>query len=176
MKKETPTVTIDKCSVQELSQLRDLAIRTFKVTYAAQNTAEVMADYLQRAFNEQQLRQELTHPESEFYILKSDADWIGYIKLNEGSAQTEDRTDNALEIERIYVDATFHGRGLGKMLIRKALEVARDKSKECVWLGVWEHNPKAIQFYERQGFKKNGTHTFYIGGEAQVDWVMEKEV
>lgn len=176
MKKETPTVTISRCSVQELPQLRDLAIRTFQATYAAQNTAEVMADYLRRAFNEQQLRQELTHPESEFYLLKSEAEWLGYMKLNEGSAQTEEREDQALEVERIYVDAGFHGLGLGKMMIQKALEVARSKNKERLWLGVWEHNPKAIQFYERQGFKKNGTHTFYIGGEAQVDWVMETEV
>ncbi|MCB0633853.1 MAG: GNAT family N-acetyltransferase, partial [Lewinella sp.] len=70
----------------------------------------------------------------------------------------------------------FHGQGLGKMMIVKALAVAREKNKERIWLGVWEHNPRAIRFYQGQGFEKTGTHVFRIGGEDQIDWVMEIEV
>lgn len=176
MKDPTTDIRIEKCTEAELSPLRDLAMLTFRATYAAQNTEEVMAEYLQQAFNELQLRAELNHPESEFYVLKRGTDWLGYIKLNEGSAQTEAREDNALEIERIYVHPQYQGRGLGKRLLWEALSIARQKRKERIWLGVWEHNPKAIQFYIAQGFVRSGTHVFRIGGEDQTDWVMEKEV
>lgn len=176
MKDQITDIRIDLCTEKELPQLRHLAMLTFKATYSAQNTEEVMTEYLQRAFNEKQLRQELKHPESEFYVLKSGTDWLGYIKLNEGSAQTEAREDNALEIERIYVHPQYQRRGLGKRLLQEALSVARRKGKACAWLGVWEHNPKAIQFYEAQGFVKSGTHVFRIGGEDQTDWVMEKAI
>lgn len=166
-------LTIDICRPADLPQLRQLAIKTFIDTYAAHNTPEVMADYLQEAFNEQQLLSELNSPERFYYCLKLGGQWVGYIKLNEGSAQTETRTDNVLELERIYVDPQYKGRGFGKSLLEQAIAVARERRKDRLWLGVWEHNPKAIGFYESQGFVKTGTHIFMIGGEAQTDWVME---
>lgn len=167
---------IIKCRIENLMALRDLAIRTFVHTYEAFNTPEVMTDYLESAFTEERIKAELSHPESEFYALVNGSEWIGYIKVNEGSAQTESRPGADLELERIYVDSAYQGKGYGKQLLQKALEVARLKNKDKLWLGVWEYNPRAIRFYESQGFVKNGTHLFMIGGEAQNDWVMEKEI
>lgn len=166
-------IMIRLCSLEDLPQLRSLAIKTFTDTYAAFNTPEVMADYLERSFSEEQLTRELTTVGSEFYAISIRDRWVGYLKLNEGKAQTEVRSDEMLEIERIYVDRDLQGRGLGKYLLEQAVSVARTKNKKGIWLGVWEHNPKAIRFYESQGFVRNGTHVFMIGGEAQTDWVME---
>lgn len=170
------TVTIKKCQAEDLQLLRELAIRTFVDTYGPHNTPEVMANYLAQAFNEGQLSSELANLQSEFYVLLAGDQWSGYLKLNEGEAQTEARKDNALEIERIYIDKACQGRGYGKLLLNHALKVARSRQKDRLWLGVWERNPKAISFYKSQGFKKVGTHLFIIGGEAQQDWVMEIEM
>jgi ribosomal protein S18 acetylase RimI-like enzyme len=167
---------IELCQAQELIHLRQLATKTFIDTYGIHNTPEVMTAYLAAAFSDKQLLSELNNPESEFHILKVGDAWVGYLKVNEGKAQTEARTDNALELERIYVDRDFQGNGYGKLLLNKAMEVGQIKQKDRVWLGVWQKNPNAIQFYESQGFAKNGTHVFVIGGEEQLDWVMEKEV
>ena len=167
---------IELCQSHEITHLRQLAIKTFMDTYAIHNTPEVMAAYLAKAFSAEQLLIEINQPESEFHVLKLGATWVGYIKVNEGQAQTESRTDNALEVERIYVDRAFHGNGYGKLLLNKAMEIAKLKQKNRAWLGVWQKNPNAIQFYESQGFVKQGTHVFVIGGEEQLDWVMEKEV
>lgn len=167
---------IKKCQIDDLPALRELAIKTFVHTYEAFNTPEVMADYLENAFSEERIKAELFHPESEFYALVDGREWIAYIKVNEGEAQTDLRPGAVLELERIYVDPACQGKGYGKQLLQKALEVARLKNKDKLWLGVWEHNPNAIRFYESQGFVKNGTHVFMIGGEAQNDWIMEKEI
>lgn len=168
--------TTKQCGPEDIALLRQLAIKTFVDTYSAHNTPEVMADYLEKAFHEAQLVRELSHPESEFHVIEEAGQWIAYIKLNEGTAQTDDRSDSVLEIERIYVDQDYQGNGFGKILLEIAVAVARTKRKGKLWLGVWEQNPKAISFYESQGFTKTGTHVFMIGGEAQNDWVMEKEV
>ncbi|PHN07297.1 GNAT family N-acetyltransferase [Flavilitoribacter nigricans] len=169
-------VKIIKCSPADLVPLRTLAIKTFVDTYEAFNTPEVMAGYLEDAFSEEQLSRELRHPESEFFALEANGLWLGYIKLNEGDAQTDERSGRVLEIERIYVDGAQQGRGYGKLLLETAIDRAREKGKDAIWLGVWEHNPKAIRFYQSQGFVKVGTHIFRIGGEDQNDWVMEKKV
>lgn len=164
---------IKQCRVEDLPSLRSLAIKTFVDTYGQYNTPEAMAEYLEEAFGPDQLLRQLTTSDSAFYALCSADQWMGYIKLNEGAAQTDGRDGHALEIERIYVDRDLQGRGLGKRLLQRAIQVARSKNKGKIWLGVWEHNPKAIQFYESQGFVRRGTHLFMLGGEAQTDWVME---
>lgn len=167
-------ISIKRCAPGDIPFLRPLATKTFIDTYAQHNSPEVITDYLNKAFSEDRLRKELSNPDSEFYALILGEKWIGYLKLNQGAAQTDWRKDNVLEVERIYVDKDFQGRGLGKRLLEQALSVAHSKSKQGLWLGVWEHNPSAISFYESQGFVKTGTHPFMMGGEKQNDWVMEK--
>ena len=41
----------------------------------------------------------------------------GYLKVNEGDAQTEQVVPNALEVERIYLKQDFQHQGLGLSLI-----------------------------------------------------------
>jgi ribosomal protein S18 acetylase RimI-like enzyme len=81
-----------------------------------------------------------------------------------------------LEIERIYVDSKFHGEGIGKSLLDKCIQLARLKNIKTVWLGVWEHNPNAIAFYKKYGFKKFDDHIFLLGRDPQTDWLMSKSV
>lgn len=90
---------------------------------------------------------------------KLDSVVIGYLKLNFGQSQTELKDEKALEIERIYVLKEFHGKKIGQILYDKALEVAKDRKADYVWLGVWEENPRAISFYRKNGLL-NLTNTF----------------
>lgn len=98
----------------------------------------------------------------------------GYLKLNQGSAQTEQELENAFEIQRIYLLQAFQGRGLGKVLFEFALEKAEQSSCDWVWLGVWEHNYKAQKFYSKYGFEKFGQHEFAVGDKIDVDWLLKR--
>ncbi|WP_371873239.1 GNAT family N-acetyltransferase [Lysinibacillus sp. Ag94] len=60
--------------------------------------------------------------------------------------------DDLLEIERIYIRNKYQGKGLGKHLINKAMEIAVAQNKKSIWLGVWEKNDNAIGFYKKMGF------------------------
>jgi diamine N-acetyltransferase len=62
--------------------------------------------------------------------------WIS--KLNFGQSQTELKQEKSLEIERIYVLNEFHGRKVGHLLYEMAMQIARRKNTDYVWLGVWE--------------------------------------
>ena len=77
-----------------------------------------------------------------------------------GKSQTEKQSTNSLEIERIYVIKEFHGKNIGQLLCDKAIEVATQKGAEYVWLGVWEENPRAINFYKKNGFVEFDKHIF----------------
>ena len=58
------------------------------------------------------------------------------------------------------------------MLFRSAVA----KTLDTVWLGVWEHNPKAIEFYKRCGFEVFDKHIFVLGNDPQNDLLMRKQI
>ncbi|RIN04412.1 GNAT family N-acetyltransferase, partial [Staphylococcus shinii] len=61
-------------------------------------------------------------------------------------------------------------------LYKQALKLAKDLECENIWLGVWEKNENAIQFYKKLGFYKIDEHVFFMGDEKQIDFIMLKEL
>jgi len=170
------TVELRKCGLADLEVLCELGCQTFVETFGPLNTAETMQAYLSSAFDAARLSAELGNPHSAFYLLSADGCPAGYLKLNELDAQSDIKDPALLEIERIYVRASFQGRGLGQRLMQQALEVAAEQHKRALWLGVWEHNPAAIEFYKKMGFVITGSHLFVLGTEEQTDYVMTREL
>ena len=167
---------ISEVQENELSKLRHISIQTFTDTYGSYNTDENLRNYLSDNFSEQKIKEEWENPQSWFYFARLGEQIIGYIKLNQGKAQTEFMENDSIEIERIYLIQSFQGKKLGGKLVEKALEVARINKGRSVWLGVWEKNRKAINFYEKCGFRKFGTHIFELGTDKQTDYLMKKSV
>jgi ribosomal protein S18 acetylase RimI-like enzyme len=167
-------VRIRRCTRADLDALRSIAYQTFDDTFRRLNDTASFNEYLGASFNRAKLESELKNPNSTFFFLYNDDVLAGYMKINQGDAQTDLRDPAALEIERIYVTRDFQGLGLGKALIEKAMEAARRAKKRTVWLGVWEKNGNAIAFYKKMGFAKIGTHDFYIGRKRQTDFIMRR--
>jgi len=167
-------ITIGKATAADLTTLQAIGRETFFETFAESNTEADMAQYLEHNFSLDALGSELANPDSEFFIAWLEGTAIGYLKVNRGTAQTEMQDDTTLEIERIYIKREYHGRQAGQILYEKALEVAMDYGKQAIWLGVWEHNPRAIKFYEKNGFKAFGKHIFKMGNDEQTDIIMKK--
>ncbi|KRE45915.1 GNAT family N-acetyltransferase [Paenibacillus sp. Soil724D2] len=168
------TIKIKKCTFEDLALLQEISVETFKETFKNQNSPENMKAYLEKAFNLKQLEKELSNISSEFYFINSNEEIAGYLKLNTMDSQTERMGNDSLEIERIYIRGKFHRQGLGKYLINKAIEIAIERNKEKIWLGVWEKNESAITFYNKLGFVQTGAHSFYMGDEEQIDFIMTK--
>lgn len=169
-------IQIKQSSIEDIQTLITVGKETFYETFADSNTEADMQKYLHDNFTEDRLGKELSNPESLFYIAWEGDTPIGYLKLNEGSAQTEIQDDISLEIERIYVKSAYHGKKVGQLLYDKAVEVALQKSKSSIWLGVWEENPKAIRFYEKNGFTAFDKHVFKMGNDEQTDIMMRKNL
>lgn len=71
---------------------------------------------------------------------------------------------------------THYGKKVGQLLYEKAIEVAQQKNKTSVWPGVWEKNPRAIRFYEKNGFSAFNKHIFKMGADEQTDMMMRKNL
>lgn len=167
-------IHIKPATQSDTQTLLTLGRETFQETFAESNTPENMQQYIRENFTKEKLDAELANPNSQFYIAWIGEEAIGYLKVNENDAQTELQEQDTLEIERIYVKNAYHGKRVGQLLYDKAVEIAREKGKSAIWLGVWEANPKAIRFYEKNGFIKFGEHIFMMGNEEQTDIMMRK--
>lgn len=170
------TIEIKKVTLTDLEQLQEISRQTFNETFASGNTQENMTKYLNEGFSRDKLTAELNDKNAEFYFAALDNNVIGYLKINFGQAQTELQDDQALEIERIYVLKEFHGKKVGQVLYEKAMEIAKQKNADYIWLGVWEENPRAIGFYKKNGFTEFDKHIFKLGDEEQTDIMMKKKL
>jgi ribosomal protein S18 acetylase RimI-like enzyme len=164
---------IKEIGVAEIEQLQLIGKKTFFETFAEKNTKENMQKYLEEGFTFEKLTSELLSPNSKFYFASFENKVIGYLKLNFGQSQTELKDDKALEIERIYVLNEYHGKKVGQILYDKAIEIAKHKKADYIWLGVWEENPRAINFYKKNGFKEFDKHIFKLGEDEQTDIMMK---
>lgn len=168
------SIIINKASAEDVEIVQSLGIQTFSETFAEDNTEEAMKKYLEESFNTEKIKSELNNPDSHFYIAWEEDNPVGYLKVNAGNAQTELQDATSLEIERIYVKKSHHGKKVGQLLYDQALETAQQLKKSYLWLGVWEENLRALQFYRKNGFVEFDKHIFRLGEEEQTDLMMKK--
>lgn len=169
-------ITIRKISLSDIADLQKIGRQTFYESFSDANTEENMKAYLENGFSTEKLTAELTDKNAEFYLAGLDNNIIGYLKLNTGTSQTELRDDHSLEIERIYVLKEYHGKKVGQLLYDHAVQIAKLKNMDFIWLGVWEKNPRAIRFYTKNGFVEFGKHLFKLGDDEQTDIMMKLQL
>jgi ribosomal protein S18 acetylase RimI-like enzyme len=170
MEKGTEIIRVKEA---ELPVLVQLSRETFFKTYFAYNTPEDMQTYLDTHFNTAQLASEIIHPDSEYYFIRINENHAGYVKLNFGEAQGEMQGSKACEIQRLYILEKYQGLQLGKTLVEFTKSRAIELGLHFVWLGVWQENKRAIEFYLQNGFEIVGTHDFLFGEDVQSDWIMK---
>jgi ribosomal protein S18 acetylase RimI-like enzyme len=171
-------VYIKKATEKDVGLLLDLSAQTFHQAFGTQNSCDNMSAYMASAFSEEQLLEEIKSPHSLFlmaYIPGEQAP-VGYTKLRMGKTPRELKDARTIEIHRIYVVQEMIGRGVGKALMESCLEFAQRHNYEVIWLGVWERNIRAIDFYKKWGFKKFSSYIFRLGTEDQTDYLMKKNL
>jgi ribosomal protein S18 acetylase RimI-like enzyme len=166
-------VHIKIVTIDDLTALQAIGRQTFIETFSESNSADNMAKYIETGFTIEKLSEELVQENAAFYFALEGEAIIGYLKLNWGSSQTELKDQKSLEIERIYVLKAYQGKKIGQLLYEQAIQIAKEKNANYIWLGVWEENHRAIQFYKKNGFVAFDKHIFQLGDDAQTDIMMK---
>ena len=163
------------CTLADVEALKAVSLSTFLI-FKPYNKVENYDSYVNEAFSTEQLSREIQNPDSLFYFIKLENKVIGYFKLNKGKAQQEDFGEDSVELQRLYLEKEYRGRGYGDLMLEKSLEQAKEWKKKFVWLGVWDRNPRAVQFYQENGFEIFSAHNFPFGDELQRDLLLKKYV
>lgn len=170
-------IRLHRCTANDLPTLTKISRETFVTAFEKDNNPDDFAVYVAQAFSSKTLKEQLEDPDTLFYFVYDEHDvLVGYVKINQNEAQTELKEPTSVELERIYVLQQYQGKNIGSELLRKVIELAQTWKKRALWLGVWEHNPRAIRFYQRHGFVKFGEHPYFIGNDEQTDWLMRLQL
>lgn len=169
-------IAIRTASLNDLSLLVSMGRKTFVASFASENIAENMEAYLQTAFTHEKIEQELSEDETQFFLAYDGSTPVGYAKVRVNDEVNGLLMEPAFELERIYVISAYQGRKIGVALLEKCIEYGKQNNFYWIWLGVWEHNTKAQQFYLKWGFEKFGEHPFKMGSDIQTDWLMKKRI
>jgi ribosomal protein S18 acetylase RimI-like enzyme len=154
----------------DAATLAALSLKTFVDTFAPHNTAADMDSYTRVAFGEEKQRRELEMEGVITLLGEEDGDAVAYAQIRHTPAAPH----GDVEIARFYVDQPHHGRGIAPRLMDAVETHARTLGGTRLWLGVWEHNFRAIAFYRKRGFVQCSAQPFLLGTDLQTDWVMNR--
>lgn len=171
------TTRLLRATTADAAILAELAARWFEETFGPDNDPEDMRLYLANSFSEEQQRAELAEEDRAVWIAVDESgEWVGYASMRRGTRSHGVVGDRPAEVQRIYADRKWHGRGVAATLMAACVEQARAWKCDVLWLAVWERNPRAIAFYEKTGFRKVGRQTFMLGRDLQHDDVMSRSL
>jgi ribosomal protein S18 acetylase RimI-like enzyme len=162
------TTLVRSATTADAPRLSHLAAATFRETFEGENTPGNMARFLGESFTPDKQASEITDPAGTMLLAErrgpsGHAELVGYVHLMTGPAPAAVQGPAPLELERLYVARAWHGQGVARALMDSALDAARARGAETLWLGVWERKPRAVAFYAKNGFTRVGEHSFVLG-------------
>ena len=160
----------------DAASLAAIAERTFRETFAADNSDENIDLHCARKFSAAIQGQEIADPQLVTLLAEVAGELVGFAQVRLAHAAACVKGDRPAELHRIYVSREWHGRGVASELMHAVCAAAARAGGDCVWLGVWERNLKAIAFYRKCGFSVVGDQPFMLGQERQRDLIMAAQV
>lgn len=167
---------IRRATPDDAAALAQLASRTFEETFGAGNDPADLVAHLASSYSEAQQRAEILDPEMATLLFEQNGVFGGYAQVRRHPPPPEVPGRNPIQLERLYVDAAHHGRGVGQQLMRAVHAVAHEMGGDTIWLTVWTENPRAIAFYRKCGFDVVGSTIFVVGSDPQTDHLMAAPV
>ena len=107
------------------------------------------------SFSRRQIRYLATRASGSFFVLAEGEKIAGFIVL------LQRKNSAGLRIYSVAVSPDFRGKNYGRNLLEKAVETARERGKNHLYLEVSEHNQTAIRLYQGFGFQTTGKRKAY---------------
>lgn len=173
---EMQTISVRRASRRDAKALAGLAEKTFRDAFAAMNTAGNMDAFCRSAYGEAIQAEEIARADMLTLLCELHGRLVGFAQLRWGAAPGCVVAGAPAEIQRLYVDRDSHGSGVARDLMNACIDAMLARRSDVAWLGVWEHNPRAIAFYRKCGFVAVGEQIFQLGSDPQRDVVMSRKV
>lgn len=169
---------VRKANLADAEILAKIGWQSFDEAFSEhpENHPDDMKIYMDEAFSVETISEDLRDEKTVYLIAEADGEAAGYAKIKFDVREDCIEGEKTLELCRLYALDKFIGKGIGKSLMLEFFKLAEETKRDTVWLGVWEYNYRAQEFYKKFGFEKCGEHVFQLGSDPQTDWVLQKRI
>ena len=143
-------INIRLAKKDEVQKLQDLNDEVFVDNYKYDSDLKI--DWAQSTVGKDYFTGLLNNPESICLIAEEDNTPVGYIAA--GPKDFDYRLSKCIEIENMGIVPNYRLKGISSRLIEKVLELAKGRGFQKVYVNTYIENERAINFYEKSGFKK----------------------
>jgi GNAT superfamily N-acetyltransferase len=161
--------TIRHAIPEDATLLASFAAQAFSDTYREISDEQEIADYVAEHFQPEVMAGVIADPACTVLLAWVGEQLAGYAVVKVERAPACVTGPAPLKLWRIYLGAGFIGQGVGAQLMLAVHEQARRRGAQTLWLGVYDRNVRAVEFYERFGFAKVGGQEFLFGGQIYID-------
>lgn len=160
-------MNVGPATLEDAFGIAQVHIRSWQVAYAGLFDAEFL-DRL--SVDEQAIRWRdiLQKAESQTFVARQGVSVVGFVSF--GRCREEGAPEKQGEIWALYVQPEVWGQGIGRTLLKKAVQELRLCGHDGVSLWVLSQNQRAVRFYEAFGFKRvPGSEKLFERGGRQVE-------
>jgi GNAT superfamily N-acetyltransferase len=111
----------------------------------------------------------------EYWIVESGAP-LAFAKVGALALPVDVSPPHAVELKQLYARRAWHGSGVGQMLMDRAVAWAQRKQASELFVGCWSQNPRALRFYERNGFQRVGQYLYPVGQQLDLEWILRRPI
>jgi len=168
-----PSLTIRDAVPEDLPALVALSKKTFSDKFAHLYHPEDLASFLEESHGEANYSRWLADPRNLIRVAEDETGALkAYLLCSPLSLPAENPKPGAVELKRVYVDASLQGRGLGSRFIDEALAWARGQGAPEIYLSVYSENFEARRLYERLGWEKVSEFIFPVGRHEDLEFLL----
>ncbi|NQX82778.1 MAG: GNAT family N-acetyltransferase [Flavobacteriaceae bacterium] len=122
------------------------------------------ARYIDSLYNNENLKEELAEPNSRYYFVKYKNNISGILRVLLSCKLDDYENVNCFKLQRIYLDSSTRGYGVGKKLINWVADTHKTTGKNVLWLETMREKAKAVDFYMKMGFEIHSEFDLDIKG------------
>ncbi len=153
--------------------LTSLARKTFTDKFGHLYNPDDLAAFLEESHSPELYRDWLADSDVLVRVCEAgDGDLKAYLLCSPLSLPAPDPESGALELKRVYVDASAQGRGIGSRFIDEALVWARGQNAPEMYLSVYSGNLDAQRLYDRLGWEKVAEFLFPVGRHRDLEFLL----
>ena len=161
-------------ALEDAEALARIGSDTFVETFGHTYRREDLDRHLLSSFSKEALEEELASPGVEFRIALSGRRMVAYAKIGPVRLPVDTGGREALELHRLYVRTSEQGIGVGRILLTWAINRARQRGAQDMYLGVWQENEHAIAVYQSRQFEIVGEYKYRVGDQHDDEFIMKK--
>jgi ribosomal protein S18 acetylase RimI-like enzyme len=168
-------IDVKPAGIKDAALISAIGAKSFIEAFGAQNKKEDIELYIAEKFNLEHIKEEVSDPKASFFLAYYEGKPAGYAKLIHSPLPEKIKDTNAIEMQRIYALKEYYNMKVGKELMMHTLDFAFSKGFDAMWLGVWQLNDRAVEFYKQWGFEVFDTRNFTLGNDIKDDFLMIKK-